>query len=66
MQTDPRPAEPHETNLKLTLRPGHPDFLDLPWDLPLGHWAGHCARLEEVTRGVSRHPVVFVNYSGGL
>lgn len=52
--------------LSVSLRAGFPDFLDLPWNLPLEHWAGHCARLEEVPRGLSRHPVVFVNYGGVL
>ena len=27
---------------------------------------GRCSRLEDAPRGVSRHPVVFVNYSGTL
>lgn len=44
------------------LRPGFPDFLDLPWHLPLLQWEGHCARLEALPRGESRHPVVFVAY----
>jgi hypothetical protein len=46
----------------LQLRQGHPDLLDLPWDLPLGRWSERCARLVEVERGLSRHEVVFVNY----
>lgn len=50
--------------LSISLRPGHPDFLDLPWDLPFSHWPHHCARIEELPRGLSRHPVVFVNYGG--
>ena len=50
----------------LSLRVTHPDFLDLPWDLPLKQWQGNCARLEEVLHGLSRHPVVFVNYDGSL
>ena len=50
----------------ITLRPGHPDFLDLPWGLPLSAWPGNCPRLEEVARGLSRHPVLFVNYDGAL
>jgi hypothetical protein len=53
-------------NLDITLKPGHPDFLDLPWRLPLSEWPGNCARLEEVPRGLSRHPVLFVNYGGEL
>ncbi|MFH0883224.1 MAG: DUF4032 domain-containing protein [bacterium] len=48
------------------LRQGKPDFLDLPWHLPLSHWEGHCDRLETIPRGVGRHPVVFVNYEGNL
>ena len=50
----------------ISLRPGHPDFLDLPLDLPLSQWAGRCDRLEEVAQGLSRHQVVFLNYSGVL
>ncbi len=52
--------------VSISLRSGHPDFLDLPWDLPLTCWEGACTRLEEVPRGLSRHPVVFVNYEGVL
>ncbi|MGE3728448.1 MAG: DUF4032 domain-containing protein [Candidatus Sericytochromatia bacterium] len=48
------------------LRPGHPDFLDLPWALPLENWEGQCLRLESLPVGLSRHPVVFVNYAEGL
>ncbi len=44
------------------LRPDNPDFLDLPWDRPLGAWAGHCPRLVEMPRGLSRHEVLFVAY----
>jgi len=50
----------------ISLRPGHPDFLDLPWDLPLDCWREICYRIEEVERGLSRHTVVFVNYDGIL
>jgi len=52
--------------LNLSLRPGHPDFLDLPWSFPMSEWSQHCLRLEEVPRGLSRHPVEFVNYSGKI
>ena len=48
----------------MSLKAGFPDFLDLPWQLPLNRWPGNCARLENVPRGLSRHPVVFVNYEG--
>jgi len=45
----------------------YPNFSDLPWDMPLDTWSGHCQRIEEeVPRGLSRHPVVFVNYDGDL
>jgi hypothetical protein len=46
--------------------PGSPDFSDLPWHLPLTEWQGSCSRLEEMQRGLSRHPVVFVNYGGQI
>lgn len=52
--------------LAISLKPGFPDFLDLPWDYPLQDWKGLSTRLEEVPRGLSRHPVVFVNYAGIL
>jgi hypothetical protein len=48
------------------LRPGHPDFHDLPWDYPLSEWSDRCEYLEEVPRGLSRHPVEFVNYFGTI
>jgi hypothetical protein len=46
----------------LQVRPGHPDFLDLPWDQPLGRWRETCQRIVDVPRGVSRHEVLFVQY----
>jgi len=49
-----------------TIRPGYPDFQDLPWEHPLLEWEQCCIRLEELPRGLSRHPVVFVNYTGNL
>jgi len=52
--------------LILELRSPTPDFQDLPWGYSLKEWIGRCSRLEEAPRGVSRHPVVFVNYSGTL
>lgn len=51
---------------KIFLRPNSPDFQDLPWELPLVAWPGNSSRLEEAQRGLSRHPVVFVNYDGVL
>jgi len=54
------------SGINLVLEPGHPDFADLPWQMPISQWGDHCQRIEEVTIGVSRHPAVFVNYSGVL
>jgi len=48
--------------ISLQTRQGHPDFLDLPWHLPLEEWEGTCKRLVEVPRGISRHEVRFVSY----
>ena len=47
-----------------SLRAGHPDFLDLPWDRNLSEWEGSTDRLERIPTGESRHVVVFVNYDG--
>ncbi len=46
----------------LQVRPGHPDFLDLPWDQRLIDWRGVCKRIVDVPRGISRHEVVFAQY----
>lgn len=46
--------------------PGSPDFRDLPWGHSLNEWSKQDIRLEEVQHGISRHPVVFVNYAGIL
>jgi hypothetical protein len=51
-------------DLRIVARPGHPDFLDLPWDRPLLEWESD--RLVEVARGVHRHVVRFVDYDGAL
>jgi Domain of unknown function (DUF4032) len=45
-------------------RTGHPDFLDLPWDLPLASWRNE--RLVDVPRGISRHVVRFVSYGEAI
>jgi len=52
--------------VSLDVRPGHPDFLDLPWHLPLERWAEGTDRLVELERGLSRHVVRFVGYPHGL
>ena len=49
---------------QLVARTGHPDFLDLPWHLPLEEWESK--RLVDVARGISRHVVRFVDYDGAL
>ena len=33
----------------LEIRPGNPDFLDLPWSLPVGRWGERCARIVDET-----------------
>jgi hypothetical protein len=50
--------------LQLVAKTGHPDFLDLPWELPLEDWESE--RLVEVVRGIGRHVVRFVDYDGSL
>jgi hypothetical protein len=50
--------------MRIVARPGHPDFLDLPWEQPLTQWQGE--RLVEVARGVHRHVVRFIDYGGAL
>ncbi|HWG55489.1 MAG TPA: DUF4032 domain-containing protein [Gaiellaceae bacterium] len=52
------------TRLQLVARAGQPDFLDLPWATPLAEWSSE--RLVEVTRGIHRHVVRFVEYSGEI
>lgn len=49
---------------KLVIRPGNPDFLDLPWDRPISDWEHE--RLVEMPTGIHRHPVVFVAYDEGV
>jgi hypothetical protein len=48
----------------LLIRPGNPDFLDLPWDLAVSDWSHE--RLVEMPSGIHRHPVVFVAYDEGV
>jgi hypothetical protein len=45
---------------QLVARTGHPDFLDLPWDVPLEGWDS--PRLVEVPIGIHRHVVRTVAY----
>jgi hypothetical protein len=49
---------------ELTIRPGHPDFLDLPWGRSLADW--DLPNLVELPKGISRHEVRFIQYPEGL
>ncbi len=53
MGTDGAPVE-------VRTRGGHPDFLDLPWTVPLERWEH--PRLARMAHGISRHLVRFVRY----
>ena len=48
----------------LTIRPGHPDFLELPWEMPLATW--ELPNLLDLPKGISRHEVRFLSYPGGI
>ena len=43
-----------------------PDFSQLPWEYGLYDWQGRISGLEDVPKGVSRHPVIFLEMDGGL
>jgi hypothetical protein len=51
-------------DFQMRRRTGHPDFLDLPWHLPLATWRHE--RLVDVPRGISRHVVRFVAYGEAI
>ncbi len=53
-------AQPAEPRLRITSRVSDPDFLDLPWDVPLIDWTH--PRMANVAHGISRHIVRFVAY----
>jgi uncharacterized protein DUF4032 len=53
-----------EPRFQMVVRPGNPDFLDLPWLRPLAEWESE--RLVEVTRGIHRHVVRFVGYGEAI
>jgi hypothetical protein len=46
--------------VRLRKRGDHPDFLDLPWELPLEQWAS--PRVVRMAHGHARHVVRFVAY----
>lgn len=48
----------------ITVSPGHPDFLDLPWERSVVAWQS--PRLIERPKGISRHQVRFVEYDQGI
>lgn len=48
------------TDPNISIRAGHPDFLDLDWSQPLGRWSH--PRLIELPTGIHRHEVRFVAY----
>jgi hypothetical protein len=48
----------------LTIAPGHPDFLDLPWERSIETW--DTPRLLALPKGISRHPVRFLSYEQGI
>jgi hypothetical protein len=49
---------------ELHIRPRNPDFLDLPWDLPILDWDDQ--HVVEMPTGIHRHPVIFVAYPEGV
>lgn len=48
------------TEPRITVRPGHPDFLDLAWERSIVDWDS--PRLVALPKGISRHEVRFVAY----
>jgi Domain of unknown function (DUF4032) len=57
-------ATTQAVDYQMRRRTGHPDFLDLPWDLPLERWRDE--RMVDVPRGISRHVVRFVRYGEAI
>lgn len=60
------PTAPQVGLVALHVRPGHPDFLDLPWHVPLARWHEHSDRIVAVERGICRHEVVFAGYGSAI
>lgn len=56
LTTDPSPS--------LTVRTGHPDFLDLDWSTSIVDWTTE--RIVDLPKGISRHQVRFVAYDQGI
>jgi hypothetical protein len=55
---------PMANALQITAAAPDPALLDLPWDLPLADWPAD--RLAALPRGISRHVVRFVKFSGSV
>lgn len=49
---------------EITVRPGHPDFLDLPWDTSIVDW--EVPHRVDLPKGTSRHQVRFFDYTQGI
>lgn len=49
---------------ELTIRAGHPDFLDLPWDTSIVEW--DVPHMITLPKGISRHEVRFFQYPQGI
>lgn len=49
---------------QITVRPGHPDFLDLPWNLSVTEWG--LPNMLDLPKGISRHEVRFLSYPDGI
>ena len=58
----PLPTSEAPGLLSILVRPGHPDFLDLPWAVDLAAWPEATERCIQLARGLSRHEVQFVSY----
>jgi hypothetical protein len=48
--------------LAIQIRPGNPDFLDLPWNVEMARWPQATELSIQLQRGLSRHEVQFVDY----
>jgi len=49
---------------QLIIRPGHPDFLELPWEMSIVDW--DVENLLDLPKDISRHAVRFLNYEHGV
>lgn len=49
-----------DVNQLFSIRPGYPDFLELPWQRPLSQWRTEGAPVEDLPIGICRHPVIFL------